>query len=174
MKFVIILIFTVSPAIYAKDKQDQKLKHREHHAHAHGAGTLGIAFEGLKGNIEFKIPSESIFGFEYAAKSEKDKNKKTEALEKLEAKISEMIVFDASLGCKIIKDKIEVLAESDKHSDVAATYNVTCDKSPTGSEIIFNFQKQFPKIKDLGVQVIVDNLQKSADVEKNNTKLILK
>lgn len=149
-------------------------EHREHGAHSHGAGTLGIAFDGLKGKIDFKIPSDSIFGFEYVAKSDKDKKKRDEGLSKLETKISEMIVFESALNCRITKDKIEVVAESPKHSDTVASYNVNCDKSPIGTELNFNFQKQFPKIKDLDVQVIADNVQKSVEANKNNTKLLLK
>lgn len=149
-------------------------EHRQHSAHAHGLGTLGIAFEGSKGNVEFKIPGESIFGFEHEAKSSKDKKQKSDALAKLENKISEMLVFDPALNCKITKNKIEIIAESDKHSNIMAMYSVVCSKSPLGTEIIFNFQKQFPKIKDLDVQVIIDNLQKSIEVKKNDTKLFLK
>ena len=148
--------------------------HREHGAHAHGTGSLGIAFEGSNGRIDFKIPSESIIGFEYTAKSEKDKSKRDAALLLLEKSISEMIVFDASLNCKFDKEKIEIISESEKHSNLVAGFKVACLKSPVGTEIVFYFQKQFPKIKDLVVEAIVDNVQKSAKAKKNNTRLVLK
>lgn len=173
MKLIIIFILTVSLSIFAKETHKSN-QHREHSAHAHGAGSLGIAFEGVKGQIDFKIPSESIFGFEYVAKSEKDKKKRDEGLVKLETKISEMIVFDSTLNCKITKEKIEVVSESAKHSETNATFNVTCDKSPIGTEITFNFQKHFPGIKDLDVQVVADNVQKSIEATKGNEKLLLK
>ena len=169
MKLFAIILF-LSCAVSAHKKSE----HREHAIHAHGAGALGIAFEGTKGSIEFKIPSESIFGFEYKAKSDQDKKTRDDALAKLENKISEMLEFDPSLNCKIQKEKIEVVAETSKHSDVVATYSVMCDKSPVGSEVTFNFQKQFPKIKGLGVQFIADNMQKSVEATKNNTKLPLR
>lgn len=164
---VILLLSCVSLA-------HKKHQHREHGAHAHGAGSLGIAFEGANGNIEFKIPGESIIGFEHTAKTDKDKKQRDEALGKLETQISAMLVFDSTLNCKITKEKIAVIAESKKHSDVVASFKVVCDKSPLGTEIYFNFQKQFPKIKALEVQVIADNLQKSIKAKNNNTKLILK
>ncbi|MEK6627225.1 MAG: DUF2796 domain-containing protein [Bdellovibrionota bacterium] len=167
MKFFVAILFLSCVAVAHE-------KNREHGAHAHGAGTLGIAFEGTKCSIEFKIPNETLFGFEYKAKSAKDKKKRDDALSKLESKISEMLVFDSSLNCKIEKNKIEVIAESDKHSSTMAVFSIICDKSPLGTEITFNFQKQFPKIKDLDVQFIVDNLQKSVEVKKNDTKLFLK
>lgn len=169
MKLLVTVLF-LSFVVQAHENN----KHREHGSHAHGVGNLGIAFEGAKGRIDFKIPSESIFGFEYVAKSDKDKKKRDEGLLLLETKISDMVVFDSALNCKITKDKIEVVAESSKHSSAVASYNVTCEKSPVGTEIVFNFQKQFPKIKDLEVQVIADNMQKSVEAAKNNTKLLLK
>jgi|GEM_PF-842065 len=173
MKLFTIILFLTTIAL-AKKLSKKKHEQRHYHAHEHGAGALGIAFEGLKGHVEFKISSGSIFGFEYAAKSENDKKQRNEALARLEIKISEMLQFEAALNCKIIKDKIEVVAESSGHSDVVAAYTVTCDKSPMGSLLIFNFQQQFPKIKDLDVQVIVDNFQKSIEVKSSKTKLVLK
>ncbi|MBY0553901.1 DUF2796 domain-containing protein [bacterium] len=186
MKFIIILTTVLSLNVYAHKKHE----HREHGAHEHGAGTLGIAFEGNKGKIDFKIPSESIFGFEHVAKTEKDKKIMKEALAKLESKITEMVAFDASLKCSVTHAKVEIAAEAKhekkhdskghkhekkaEHSDTLANFDVTCEKSPVGTEITFNFQKHFPKIKDLEVQVIVDNIQKSIEANKDNTKLLLK
>lgn len=151
-----------------------KEKTRAHGAHAHGAGTLGIAFEGSKGKIDFKIPGESILGFEHKAKSDKDKIRQQEALAKLESKISDMIAFDSALNCVMSKDKIEVVSESARHSEVVAGFSIVCARSPVGSEVTFNFQKQFPKIKELDVAVIADNVQKSIEVKTDNTKLSLK
>lgn len=169
-QLTILLIATLVSVASAKEQKS----HREHGAHAHGAGSLGIAFEGSSGRIDFKMPGESIIGFEYVAKSAKDKSKRDTALLVLEKSIAEMIVFEASLNCSFTKEKIEVVAESAKHSSVVAGFNIACAKSPVGSEIVFNFQKQFPKIKDLDVEVVADAVQKSVEVKKNNTKLLLK
>ena len=171
MKLLTILLMTSLVSI--ANAKEQK-SHREHGAHAHGAGSLGIAFEGKTGRIDFKMSGESIIGFEYAAKSAKDKSKRDAALLLLEKSIAEIIVFDSTLNCSFTKEKIEIIAESSKHSSVAAGFNIICTKSPVGSEIVFNFQKQFPKIKDVDVEVVADNIQKSVEVTKNNTRLMLK
>ena len=168
--FSILLIFFLTS--FAKTKENRA--HREHGVHAHGAGTLGIAFEGTSGRIDLKITSESIVGFEYAPKSAKDKKKRDTALLTLEKNISEMIVFDPSLNCRISKEKIEIVAESEKHSNLVAGFGVACGKSPVGTEIVLNFQKQFPNIKDLDVEVVADNIQKSVEAKKNSTRLLLK
>lgn len=166
-------------------------KRREHGAHQHGAANLAIAFEGVKGKIEFKSPSEGIVGFEHEAKSDKDKAIQQSQLAKLESAMSEMISFDSSLGCKLTKVKVEVVTEthaeektSDNkkkskhnhaaHSDTIAEFDVICDKNPEGTEVVFNFQQHFPRVKNLSVQFITDNLQKAISVKKNATKLVLK
>ncbi len=169
----LLTIFLMTSLVFVANAKEQK-SHREHGAHAHGAGSLGMAFEGTTGRIDFKMPGESVIGFEYVAKSAKDKSKRDAALLILEKSIAEMIVFESSLNCRFTKEKIEIIAESAKHSSVAASFKIDCAKSPVGTEIVFNFQKQFPKIKDLDVEVVADTVQKSVEVKKNNTKLLLK
>ncbi len=178
-KFIIIISTLVATQVLAKAKS-----HREHGSHQHGAGSLGIAFEENKGRLEFKIPSESVIGFEYTPKTDKDKKIKEAQLAKLETGVTEMVAFDASLKCQISKDKIEVVrdekesksahSEHSEHSDLEATFNVICDKSPIGSKVTFNVQKIFPKIRDLDVQLIVGNIQKSIEARKNGVSIELK
>ena len=172
-------------------------EHKGHdHGHGakrrqHGAANLAIAFEGAKGKIEFKSPSDGVIGFEHEAKSDKDKATQQIQLAKLETAMPEMVAFDASLGCKLTKVKVDVVVESHDeekttdskkkskhnhaaHSDTVAEFDVACDKNPEGTELIFNVQQHFPKVKNVSVQVITDNLQKAISVKKNATKLVLK
>jgi hypothetical protein len=175
--FVFLFLF-IGINVHAKEE------HRHHDAHVHGAGTLGIAFDQAKGTLEFKIPSESIFGFEHSAKSEADKKAINEGLQKLETKITEMVVFDSSLKCQFSKDKLEVVKEKEgkdehkndhhsEHSETVANFTVTCAKSPVGTKLTFNFQKFFPRIKDLDVTFLAENIQASAEAKKNGTVLVL-
>lgn len=193
MKLAVVVFLCAGVALaHNHKKHSHSHSHREHGAHQHGAGQLGIAFEGANGKIEFKSPSESIFGFEHEARSEGDKKRQQEGLAKLENKISEIVVFDSSLNCRISKEKIEVVRESAaaaasqdakpakkahkhaEHSETVAMFAVACDKSPVGTEITFNFQKHFPRLKDVDVQVIADAVQKAAEAKKNGVKIQLK
>jgi hypothetical protein len=197
MKLLISLVLVVTVQAWAHgDKKKSAAKdahhhheHREHGAHQHGVGTVGVAFEALKGKIEFKIPAESIIGFEHEAKKEADKKKQADALAKFESKISEMLVFDASLKCVLAKEKIEVVREEEHkeepkkshkhhkhaaHSDFVAHYNVTCEKSPAGTDLAVKMHSQFKKIKKIELQLIVDNLQKAQTITKDNTVVSLK
>lgn len=149
--------------------------HRGHGAHQHGAVSMGLAFEGTSGRVQLKFPSESLFGFEREAKSEKDKKTVAEALTKLEGQIGEMLFFDPTLTCRLTKEKIEVKRESKKsnHSDTLADFRVDCARSPKGSNLIFRFHSAFPRIKSIEVQALVDDVQKSIKVEKNDVSLSL-
>lgn len=198
MKLLISLILVVTVQAWAHaDKKKSAAKethhhheHREHGAHQHGVGTVGVAFEALKGKIEFKIPAESIVGFEHEAKKDADKKKQTDALAKFESKINEMLVFDASLKCVFTKEKVEVVREEEHkdekhdhkhkghkhaaHSDFVAHYNVTCEKSPAGTDLTVKIHSQFKKIKKIELQLIVDNLQKAQTITKDNVVVSLK
>ncbi len=168
MKFFIIGLVLYSFTVGAHGR-------RHHDVHVHGAGKLGIAFEGANGKIDLKIPSESILGFEHEAKTKRQKAAKAAAISALEQKADFLVVFDPALQCIITPDKVEVIrGERSTHSDTVATYSVKCAKSPVGSVITFNIHNEFPKIKSLGVEVVADNIQKAAEVKASGTRLELK
>ncbi len=146
---------------------------REHGAHSHGAGKISIAFDGKKGRIEVHAPAESIYGFEYEAKTSADKKKKDEGLEKLEKRIAEIVVFSSDLKCEIKKEIFEVVQKSN-HADIEAEFNVHCEKPVVESTITFNVQKVFPRFKQASVEVIADSVQKSVEAKQNGTELELK
>lgn len=171
---IIVLLFSLTT--FAK-----KEVHRQLGQHAHGAGTLGIAFDGGRAKLNFKIPSDGIIGFEYTPKTEKDKATKKAQLEKFEANISSMVEFDPSLNCKFKKESLDVIKDQDEskethseHSDIFAVFNIECDKAPVGTKITFNFKGVFPKVNRLNVQVLVGDIQKSVEVEKDGTILDLR
>lgn len=173
---LIMLIVLFSMNTFAK-----KDNHRQLGPHAHGAGTLGIAFEGNKAKMDFKIPSDGIIGFEYTPKTEKDKATKKAQLEKFESKISSMVEFDRTLNCNFKKESLDIVKDLEEskethseHSDAFAVFNIDCDKSPAGTKIIFNFQSAFPKINKLEIQVLVGDIQKSVEAVKDGTTIELK
>lgn len=146
---------------------------REQGTHVHGLVKTSLAFDGKTGKIQMEIPADSLFGFEHQAKSKKDIKAKEESLKRLEEKISEMIVFDPSLNCKISKDIFEVNQEK-SHADVNAEFSVNCQKPVAGSTVSFNFQKVFSRFKKVLVDAIVDTVQKNLEVTKNGENLELK
>ncbi len=148
--------------------------HREHKAHDHGAGQIGLAFEGTDGKIDFDIPAESIVGFEYEPKKLSDKKKLSDSLQTLRSKINDMIIFDSKSKCEITAQSVEVERSEAKHSDIEAQYSVKCVQSPVGGAVTFKLHSQFKRIKKLQVQVVVDTLQRSAEISKDGEKIELK
>lgn len=149
------------------------MAHSEHGAHVHGAGKVSLAFDGKKGKLELHAPAEAIYGFEHAAKSQKDKQKKEAGLKKLGEQMSEMVVLDPALKCEIKLDMYEVI-EKKNHSDVESEFSIACEQPVAGSTITFNFQKVFPRLKKVEVEVLADQVQKSLEIKKNGETLELK
>lgn len=142
-------------------------------AHVHGAGQMSMAFDGVNGKLQFEIPAQGLFGFEHVAKTKKDINKIAAVLQIFEQRISEMVVFNESLGCRISKEAI-IVNSNQGHSDVDASFRVQCAKSILGSEMVFNFQKVFPELKKMQVEVLADDVQKSMEVNQNGVVLGIK
>lgn len=150
-------------------------EHREHKAHVHGAAKMAIAFDGLTGKITLELASEGIYGFEYAPKKEADKKKQQDGLKKLETSISEMVAMAPDLKCVFTKEKVEVdQHEGGKHSDIDASFNIKCEKDPADSIITFNVQKYFPRLKDVDIQILAGDVQKSVEAKSNGFKVELK
>jgi hypothetical protein len=132
-------------------------------AHVHGAGELSLAFDQKLGKIEFECPADSTVGFEHVGKTNAQKKKISETLELIKTKMDQMIVFDPKLNCRILAEDVKFdIDGKTAHAETNGEFNVTCDKSPKGTLITFNFKKFFPKLKKITVQIIADDLQKSA------------
>ncbi|MFZ4404633.1 MAG: ZrgA family zinc uptake protein [Pseudobdellovibrionaceae bacterium] len=182
-KFVALFLVLVSTTVYAGKKNE----HRHHEAHVHGGATLSIAFDQLKGKVEFKAASEGVLGFEHEAKSEKDKKKLNDTIAKFETSIGSMVKFDESAGCTFVKEKIEMAAKKEEndaeekehkehkgeHSDFIANFSVDCKKDIKSTKVTFDFS-QFKGLKDLDVTLLVGDLQKSVEIKRKPVTIELK
>jgi hypothetical protein len=150
-------------------------KHHEHGAHSHGSGTLTLAFDGVLGKIEFKTAAFGIIGFEHIAKNENDRKKIETTISSFEKSISKLVQFSAALSCSFKKEKIEMVhdPDGDNHADFIANFSVACSKSPLESTLKIDFS-QYPKIKDLDITILIDDLQKSAEFKGKPVTVDLK
>lgn len=169
MKTVFGLICLISTFSFAAShsKAEKHHEHREHGAHVHGGGTLAIAFDDLKGKIEFKGAAEGILGFEHQPRSAKDKKTVADAVLMFENDISKMIQFDPALNCQFKKEMVGQIPEegeegSGEHSDWAANFSVACGKSPLGTKLTIDFSN-INRLKDLDITVLAGSVQKSAE-----------
>lgn len=164
--FVLIFILFFGIARFAQAK-----KHQHHQqAHVHGAGTLGIAFDGTVGKIEFRGAAEGILGFEYKPKNKNDEKTVADAIENFENNMGQMVAFDETLNCKLTKETIGQVPEKGEkhlaeHSEWVANFKVNCIRSPLGTKMTVDFTR-FKHLKDLDITVLVDSLQKTAEFNK--------
>ncbi len=165
LKLLVIGLLSVSSIAFANEKEQKP--------HIHGEARVSIAFDGKKGRIELRVPTEAIYGFEHEAKSAKDRANKDQAMSKLSDKVGEMFVFDEGLKCEVRLDMYEVLP-SKKHSDVEADYNVTCAELPAGHKLSFHLAKVFPRIKKTVVEYLAEDVQKSQVMTKDGDSIELK
>lgn len=165
----------VSFLLFTFDLSAKKHKHREHSAHSHGHAQLSIAFDGIRGQMEFKSPAESIVGFEHEAKSEKDKKVFAAAAKQFEDKVSSNILFDSSAGCVISKKSIEMTPDKDggNHADFVAFFNILCTQSVMGTKLTFDFTS-YKKLKQIDAVILVGDKQIKSEISSKKVTVDLK
>lgn len=89
---------------------------REVGAHQHGHGVLNIAIDGNKVALELEAPGADITGFEYDAKSDKDKAAVKQAIATLEKPLALFKVPDGA-QCKVSEAKVRLETEQQSHGD---------------------------------------------------------
>jgi hypothetical protein len=170
-----MLIHFIAVSLFLQPAYAGKKGHAHGHgAHAHGRGNIDIAIEadGKTGAIEFKSPAESIYGFEHAAKSEKDKKAAADGLALLEAKIGTIVQFAPEAGCELSKKEIETHQDG-KHAEVEGAFGFSCKQSLLGTKVTFGVGEVFPKLKKVQVQVVGEKLQKALEVKDGKGSLDL-
>jgi hypothetical protein len=182
MAWKLLLVLGISATVSAAE-------HRHAGKHAHGEGTLNIAVDGKTAVIELRAPAESVYGFEHEAKTDADEKKRDEGLDLLKSRIDQMVILEAAVSCRFASARVFVVveghrrasseksradksatpkrAESAEHREVIAEFSVACEKPLSGSAVRFGFNKIFPKLETLRVQVLGENKQTGATVRKD-------
>lgn len=108
--------------------------HHQEGAHVHGVVRLNIAIDGERQlGVELHAPAESIYGFEYEAATEADRQRQADALGRLKNDFGTLLGIDASAGCKVVSNAIEVHDED--HHDVAhAEHSESRDHAHDGED----------------------------------------
>lgn len=155
-------------------------------AHAHGLATLDIAIEGKTGVLRFVAPAEDVYGFERAPRNAAERQKRDAALTKLRTRFAELVILDASLGCRItnssLKDIGDRAADHDRahaegrdhdhdedggHAEVTAEFALACTQAPAGKDIRFGVTRAFPSIRTVQVQLVSDTQQQGLRVQSD-------
>lgn len=169
MKWIIsslMLVFSMAMA---------KKTHREHGTHQHGKADVSIAFENLKGYVQFKGASDGILGFEHEAKTMSDKKAIQEIIPKFETQISHMVQFEPEAGCIFTKNSIGIEKEkkNSSHSEFLAKFEVTCEKPLKGTTLVLDFSS-LEKLNQVDAIVLIDDLQLKSEIKTKKITLELK
>ena len=162
--------------------------HRQLGPHVHGQGTLDIAIEGNKIEMELVSPGMDIAGFEHIASTDEQKA----AVEKAKAKLADVLAvfkFPSAANCKAETANVENRKETHKpgekddddddkpgapqHSEFHATYTITCEapERVTGLETVYF--SNFAGAQLLNVNVTTSKGQTQAQMTRDKPTLDL-
>jgi hypothetical protein len=130
----------------------EQAAHRQLGPHVHGQGTLDIAIEGNKVEMELVAPGMDIVGFEHVASTDEQKSAVATAKKKL-SDVLNVFKFPSAARCNVDAANVESRKEThqpgekdddDKpgepeHSEFHATYAITCQapENLTGMETVY-------------------------------------
>lgn len=115
MRFFYAIIALASLALISPLAAEEA-GHRELGAHVHGQGSLNIAIEGNKLDMEFEAPGADIVGFEHEASTGDQKA----LVEKAKVTLGDVLTLfkmPSNAGCKIEKANVEIRKEEHHHHD---------------------------------------------------------
>jgi hypothetical protein len=171
-------------------------EHRELGPHVHGHGTLDIAVEKQRVQMELVVPGMDIVGFEHAASTDEQET----AIEKATAELSQpLAVFKLppAAGCSVADAKVAIEPESHHdgdddhedqdghagadhdhdehagHSQFHTTYALDCAKPAELTSIKFDYFAKFAGAQSLTVNVVTAKAQSSYEVSRDKPELNL-
>jgi len=184
-------------ALFATPTLAEETTHRQAGAHVHGKGTLNIAIEGAKLEIELEAPGADIVGFETVAKGDQQKATLDKAKTQL-ADALKLFGLPAAAGCKLEKATVETHAddhdhnekgEADhkggdhdhdhektdgpQHSEFHATYALECSAPERLTGLSTTYFTTFPGAQSLSVNVATTKGQTQTELTRDKPTLDL-
>ena len=141
-------------------------------AHVHGEALLTVAVDGAKIELELDIPTDSLWGFEYTAKTAEEKRRVAAVKKQLEASIS-VVRWPAAAACEQrsvswqqqqelahdhhhehehAKHDEAAHAADDEHQNALITYQFTCANMEQLKNIDVTLFDNFSALQRLRVQ----------------------
>jgi len=125
-------------------------------AHVHGSVHLDIATDKNQLLVMLKSPSESFVGFEYKAKTKKEKEKINKAKTEWTKNLLNYLGKNLS-DCKISSSTWKQKFEGKSHSTILAEAYIDCKKKVAGRELNISFSSNYPNIKAIHTQLLREN-----------------
>jgi Protein of unknown function (DUF2796) len=135
-------------------------------AHQHGAATLYVSLEGSALQIAFEGPADNLLGFEHAPQNETEKKTVARAERQLKQPI-QLLATPPAAKCQAQPARVEMKLPApgsvETHSEIEAEWRWDCAKPAALTHVdAGGLFKAFPRLKELKVQVVTAQGQKTA------------
>ena len=140
-------------------------------AHVHGLSVINVVQEKNKVLFDIEMPGFDTVGFEYKAKSQKDKDLVKNALNMLKNPAN-LFSIPSAANCKMLNNSSTILEEKN-HTEFRAKYEYNCSNITEFSSITFNIFDSFKNSKDLELNVIGKKSTTKHKINKFTKKLSL-
>ena len=140
-------------------------------AHVHGLSVINVVQEKNKVLFDVEMPGFDTVGFEYKAKSQKDKDLVKNALNTLKNPVN-LFSIPSEANCKMSNNSSTILEEKN-HTEFRAKYEYNCSNITKFSSITFNIFDSFKNSKDLELNVIGRKSTTKHKINKFTKKLSL-
>ena len=190
MRYLVIIIFILfsfnsfSSGDHKHDNKEKKVMKKKHDhdkhdhdkkgsldAHVHGLSIINVVQEKNKVLFDIEMPGFDTVGFEYKAKSQKDKDLVKNALNMLKNPVN-LFSIPSAANCKISNNSSTILEEKN-HTEFRAKYVYNCSNITKFSSITFNIFDSFKNSKDLELNVIGRKSTTKHKINKFTKKLSL-
>ena len=146
-------------------------------AHVHGVAALDVAIEGERLTLSFSSPLDNLVGFERAPRTDKEKARVAQALERLR-KPEGLFVPSAAARCKSESVNIDApvldaagKAAQGEHASLAAAIEFRCEQPQNLTGLRVMLFDVFPNVKRIDAQVAGAKKQSSARLTSGSRTL---
>jgi Protein of unknown function (DUF2796) len=150
-------------------------------AHVHGQGTLDIAVDAKKVNVQFDTPLDNLVGFERAPRTDAERKRADEAVARLKAG-DQMFKFDPAAGCKLAQVELNsaalglgkpgAAAAKDGHAALEASWEFVCTDATQAAYVDVGLFA-FNQLKRVQLQLALPKGQHKRELKRPHARIVL-
>lgn len=147
---------------------------QSHGAHVHGIGSLAIALEGTRVDLELELSGADTVGFEHAPSTQRE----TEAVEAAVKTLNspdQLFRFPKQAGCtgRVMSLESDLLKHDHGHAEHAefhVRYQFTCARPDAIAYLDVGLFEAFPATRELDVTAITPTGQRAGELTAAKTR----
>ena len=147
-----------------------------HKAHQHGTAQLQVSLEGGVLQIALEGPAENFLGFEHAPRTDAQKATAARVEQQLKQP-AQLFTPVAAANCQAQAPRVELKlpppGSKEAHSEVEAEWRWQCAQPAALGHVDVGLFKAFPRLKELRVQIVTAQGQKTAVLKPGAPRLKL-